>query len=325
MERTASLAGRAGAQSRRDREGLLRRFVRQWDLQLMVIPAIGMVVLFSYVPMWGLIIAFQDYTLGKGVAGSPWVGTKHFEMFFNAPEFWQLMRNTLCISLLKLLFGFPAPIVLAVMLNEIRQQRFKRVVQTITYLPHFISWVVIAGFVFNFLNPVNGNFNYLLQSLQLIDEPIAWLNIPEYFWTILITTGIWKEIGFSAIIYLAAIAGIDPSLYESAEIDGASKLQKTFFITIPSIMTTIIILLIMNIGSLLNAGFDDILLLTNNGTNYVLRGVADVIDTYVYRIGLQNFRYSYATAAGLFKAVTSVTLLVLANYLARKAGRTSLW
>ncbi|UQZ37102.1 protein lplB [Paenibacillus sp. PK3_47] len=299
----------------------VKRFARQWDLQLMVLPALFFILVFSYIPMYGVLMAFQDYNLFKGFGGSPWVGVKHFEMFFAAPEFWTIIRNTLVISLLKLLIGFPAPILLALMLNEVRSRVFKRTVQTISYLPHFLSWVIVSGFVMSMLSTENGSVNMLLQQLNLIKDPINFLSLPQYFWTILVTTGVWKEIGFSSIVYLAAIAGIDPHMNEAASMDGAGKLRQMFSITLPSILPVIIVFLILAIGNLLSAGFEDILLL---GSNPVLRDVGDVIDTYVYRIGIQNNRYSYATAAGLFKSLIGVFLLVGANYAARKSGN-SLW
>lgn len=304
---------------------MARRFLQQWDLQIMVIPAILLIFIFSYIPMWGVLTAFQDYSPAKGFLGSNWVGFKHFRMFFNAPEFWLIMRNTVVISLLKLLVTFPAPIVLALMLNEIKNGAFKRVVQTISYLPHFISWVIVSGFVISMLSVDNGSLNMVLQNFDLIKEPVNWLSIPEYFWTILIASGVWKDIGFGAIVYLAAIAGVDPHLYEAASIDGAGRLRKLFSITIPSIAPVIIIFLILQVSQILNAGFEEILLLTNQGTNVVLRPVSEIIDTYVYRVGIENYRYSYATAAGLFKGVISVGLLVIANWVARRLGRTSLW
>lgn len=303
------------------RKGAVVRFLKQWDIQLMAVPALLFIVVFSYIPMYGLLMAFQDYSLFRGFLDSPWVGFKHFEMFFAAPEFWNVMRNTLVISVLKLCIGFPAPIILALMLNEVARKTFKRLVQTISYLPHFLSWVIVSGFVLSILSTDNGSLNILLQKLNLIEEPINFLSEPNYFWSILVATNVWKEIGFSSIVYLAAIAGINPHLYEAASIDGASRIRQIVSITIPSIMPVVIVFSILAIGNFLNAGFEDILLLAGNP---VLRDVSDVIDTYVYRIGIQNNRYSYATAAGLFKAVISVILLAGANYLARRSGN-SLW
>ncbi|GLX69495.1 ABC transporter permease [Paenibacillus glycanilyticus] len=317
-EVTAAVVERQQAQKRSSK---LRRFLKQWDLQLMVIPALLLIFVFSYIPMYGVLTAFQNYNIFKGFLDSPWVGFKHFEMFFHAPEFERVMRNTIIISALKLLFGFPAPIVLALMLNEVKNMYFKRVVQTVSYLPHFLSWVIVSGFAMSILSVENGSLNILLESLHLIKEPISFLAIPEYFWTIIVTTGIWKEIGFSSIVYLAAIAGIDPNMYEAASIDGASRFKQIFMITIPTIMPVVIIFLILAIGNLLSAGFEDLLLL---GVNPVLRDVSDVLDTYVYRTGITGQRFSYATAVGLFKAIISVGLLTFANLLARRTGN-SLW
>lgn len=306
---------------RKAKASLVKRLGRQWDLQMMVIPALLFIFVFSYIPMYGVLMAFQDYSLFDGFSGSAWVGFKHFEMFFNAPEFWTVIRNTVAISLLKLLVGFPAPILLALMLNEVRSRAFKKIVQTISYLPHFLSWVIVSGFVMSLLSTENGSVNMLLQTANLIKEPINFLSLPQYFWTILVTTGVWKEIGFASIVYLAAIAGVDPHMHEAAAMDGAGKLRQIFSITLPAIMPVIIVFLILAIGNLLSAGFEDILLL---GSNPVLRDVGDVLDTYVYRTGIQNNRYSYATAAGLFKSLLGVLLLVGANYAARKSGN-SLW
>lgn len=303
------------------RESVLKRYFKQFDLQLMVIPGIILILLFNYLPMYGIVMAFQKYDIFKGIFDSQWVGFANFERFFNDPRFFEIMRNTLVISGLKILICFPAPIILALMLNEVRKMMFKRVVQTITYLPHFLSWVIVAGFTMSILSAENGSLNILLEKLNIIDEPINFLSKPEYFWTIIVSTNLWKSIGFSSIVYLAAIAGIDQQMYEAASLDGASKFQQVFLITLPSIMPIIVIFFILEIGNLLNAGFEDLLLL---GENYVLRDVSEVLDTYVYRTGIQNSLYSYATAIGLFKAVISVGLLTLANYLARRTGN-SLW
>lgn len=271
--------------------------------------------------MYGTLMAFQDYNIFKGFLASPWAGFKHFKMFFNSPDFWQIMRNTIVISLLKIIVGFPAPIMLALMLNEVRKMAFKRVVQTVSYLPHFMSWVIVAGFTMSILSTDNGSFNILLQKLNIIEEPVNWLSTSDYFWGILISANVWKDIGFASIIYLAAIAGVNPDMYEAASIDGASRFKQIFVITLPSIIPVIIIFMILAIGNLLTAGFEDILLLA---ANPALRDVSDVLDTYVYRIGIQSQRFSYATAVGLFKAVVSIGLLTMANHIARRSGH-SLW
>lgn len=232
-----------------------------------------------------------------------------------------MIRNTIVISLLKFLIGFPAPIILALMLNEVRHMFFKRVVQTITYLPHFMSWVIVAGLTTALLATENGSVNMLLQKIGTIQEPINFLSLKEYFLSILISANVWKEIGFGSIVYLAAIASVDPHLYEAADMDGASKFKQIYLITLPSILPVVVIFMILAIGNLLNAGFEDILLLA---TNPVLRPVSDVIDTYVYRVGIGSHRYSYGVAIGLFKAIISIGLLTIANYIARRSGN-SLW
>ncbi|MBY0163314.1 sugar ABC transporter permease [Cytobacillus firmus] len=301
----------------------LWRLMKQWDVQLMVIPGIILVLIFSYLPMYGVLTGFMDYNLftGSRIWENPWVGFKHFEAFFAAPEFERLIRNTIVISLLKFFIGFPAPIILALMLNEVRHMFFKRVVQTITYLPHFMSWVIVAGLTTALLATENGSVNMLLQTIGTIQEPINFLSLKEYFLSILISANVWKEIGFGSIVYLAAIASVDPHLYEAADMDGASKFKQIYLITLPSIMPVVVIFMILAIGNLLNAGFEDILLLA---TNPVLRPVSDVIDTYVYRVGIGSHRYSYGVAIGLFKAIISIGLLTIANYVARRSGN-SLW
>lgn len=303
----------------------LQEFWQQRDLQMMVLPWMALLIIFSYIPMYGLIMSFQEYQLGDLPGFSKWVGMMHFQMLFQSPEFLGIMRNTLCISLLKLLINFPAPILFAIMLNEISNIAFKRTVQTISYLPHFVSWVVVAGLTFDFLSSDGGLLNNLLQNMGVIDQQITFMAEPKYFWSIAVITDLWKEIGWNAIIYIAAIASIDPELYQAADIDGAGKLRKIWHITLAGIKPTIIILLILTISNLLSAGFEQILLLTNNLANTTIQDIAEVIDTYVYRTGIMQMRYSYGTAAGLFKSVLSVLLLTIANYAARFLGEESLW
>ncbi|WP_425432204.1 ABC transporter permease [Gracilibacillus orientalis] len=288
---------------------------------MMVIPGLLFIFIFNYIPMYGVIMAFQDYDIFEGMMGSSWAGLEHFKMFFSDPRFLEIMRNTFVISGLKILICFPAPIMLALMLNEVKNMAFKRTVQTITYLPHFLSWVIVAGFTMSILSTDNGSLNIVLEKIGLIDGSISFLAIPEYFWTIIVSTNLWKSIGFASIVYIAAIAGVDQQLYEAAALDGASRFKQIFLITIPSIMPIIVIFFILEVGNLLNAGFEDLLIL---GDSAILRSVSDVIDTYVYRVGIGSGRYSYATAIGLFKALISVGLLTLANYIARRNGN-SLW
>ncbi len=286
----------------------------------MVIPALLFIFVFSYVPMYGILIAFKEYDIFQGFNASPWVGLANFKEFLYATEFTTVIRNTLGISLLKLIVGFPAPIALALLLNEVKIPLFKRVVQTVSYLPHFLSWVIVSGFVATLLSADYGSLNIALEKLHLIDEPVNWLTIPNYFWTILIATGLWKGVGFASIVYLAAISGVNPDLYEAASIDGAGRFKKIYAITLPCIMPVISIFLILAIGDLLSAGFEDILLLQSD----IVRDVSDVLDTYVYRVGIRNSLFSYAAAVGLFKAIISVALLTIANAIARKSGN-SLW
>lgn len=319
--RSLKLVNNDGPQRPNKKPNLLIRYFKQFDMQMLVIPGLLLILIFNYFPMYGLIMAFQDYNIFEGFWNSEWAGLKHFKRFFNDPKFFEVMRNTIVLSSLKILILFPAPIILALMLNEVRNMFFKRTVQTITYLPHFLSWVIVAGFATSMLATDNGSINILLQKIGLIDEPIRFLSIPEYFWGIIIGTNLWKTIGFNSIVYIAAIAGINPQLYEAASIDGASRFKQMYLITIPSIMPIIVIFLILDIGNLLSAGFEDLLLL---GNNPVLRSVSEVIDTYVYRVGISNGLYSYATAIGLFKAVISVGLLTMANQIARRT-ENSLW
>jgi len=290
----------------------------------MIWPALLFLIIFSYGPMWGVLIAFQDFNLFKGFFESPWAGMKHFTMFVESPEFWEIIRNTFGISLLKLIIGFPAPIILALLLNEVGGL-FKRAVQTITYIPHFMSWVVISGMAFSMMAVDQGALNSLLLALGLIQEPVNWLSTPDYFWGVLVSLNVWKEIGFGSIVYLAAIVGIDPAQYESASIDGASRFKQIFLVTIPNMMPIMIIFLILAIGNILNAGYEDILVMTKQLNNGILLPVANVIDTYVYQMGILNQRYSYSAAVGLFKSLLSIFLLVVANRAARRMGDTSLW
>lgn len=306
---------------KRTNSSAIKRFGKQWDLQLMVLPALAAVFIFSYIPMYGILTAFQEFNIFKGFLASPWVGFEQFEYFFTSDDFGNIMRNTIVISFLKFFIGFPAPIILALMLNEVRNMAFKRFVQTVSYLPNFISWVIVSGLVISLLSVDNGSINILLMKLGLINEPIGWLNFSEYFWGILISANVWKTVGFSSIVYLAAISGVNPQLYEAAQMDGASRFKQIIHITIPSIMPVVILFMILAIGELLTAGFEDILLLAKNPAIW---DVSDSLDVYVYREGIQQQRYSYATAVGLFRAVVSVILLTIANYTARKSGN-SLW
>jgi putative aldouronate transport system permease protein len=302
-----------------------KEFVKQLDLQLLVIPSILLIIIFAYIPMYGIIMAFQEFEPGDIPGFSVWKGLYQFELLFKAPDFLRVLRNTLAISALKIIFTFPAPIILAVMLNEVRGTAFKRSVQTISYLPHFISWVVGARLMFDFFSVDNGAINSILMALGIVNKAVPFMQTGEWFWPMAVITDLWKEIGWNAIIYIAAITSIDPELYEAAEIDGAGRYAKMWHITVASIMPTIVLLLILTVGNLLNANFDQIMNMTNQMTNARLRDYADVIDTYVYRLGLSNGRYSYATAAGLVKAIVNFALLLGANWLAGRRGGTALF
>lgn len=305
--------------------GLWKTFWKQRYIQAFVLAGIIYVIIFSYIPMFGIIIAFKDYKLTTGIPGmftSEWVGVKHFKEFFNDIKFNQLLKNTLILSVLKLVFSFPIPIIFAILLNEVRVKGVKKFIQTVSYLPYFISWVIVAGMLRIFASDT-GVINELLMSLGITNAPLEFLTSPKYFTTIAVLTAIWKDSGWWAIVFLAAITGIDPTLYEAAEIDGASRLQRIRFITLPGIAGTVTVVLIMALGNLMGGGlsgsnFEQCYLLGNNGNI----DVSDIIQTYVMRIGLSQGRYSFATAVGLFQSAISVTLVFISNFISKKiAGR----
>jgi putative aldouronate transport system permease protein len=296
-----------------------RNIIRDRNLFLMLIPFIGYYVLFVYKPMYGLQIAFKDYSLYKGIVVSPWVGFEHFHTFFNGPYFLRTMKNTLMISIYNLIFGFPAPIILALLLNEVRNTFFKKIVQTMTYTPYFISAVVVVGIVTNFLSPSHGIVNIILGKMGI--EPIYFLAKPEYFRTIFTTMNIWKDVGFSAILYIAALSGISQELYESAVIDGANKWRQLWHITLPGILPTVMIMLILQIGSMLDVGYESIILLYQPATYEV----SDVINTYVYRSGIISGDNDFATAVGLFNSTVGLILVIFANRLSKKYTGNGLW
>jgi ABC-type polysaccharide transport system, permease component len=298
---------------------LFSRVAQHWDILLMLLPAIAFYIIFCYIPMAGIVLAFKDFRLLEGIWGSPFVGLKHFKMLFGTASFYEVLRNTLNISLQRLVFGFPAPIILAVMLNELRHPKTKRVIQTISYLPHFLSWVVLAGVFIQFLSPSSGPINILLTKMGL--QPIYFFGTTATFVPTIIATGIWQSMGWGSIVYLAAISGIDPQLYESAMLDGATRLQRIRFITLPCILPTATVLLILNTGGVLNGGFDQIFNLYNDG----VMSVTDIIDTYVYRRGLEGMQYSYAAAVGLFKNAVGFLFVFCTNKIAQRMGESSLW
>ncbi|MGP4079106.1 ABC transporter permease [Pseudalkalibacillus sp. R45] len=293
--------------------------IKNWQIYSMILPGLLYFLVFKYIPLGGIVIAFQDYSVYGGIFESPWVGLKHFQNLFEYPEFYTILKNTLLISLYQLIFGFPAPIILALLLNEVRKMVFKRTVQTVLYLPHFLSWVIVGGLVISFLSPSTGIVNEIVRWFG--GEPIFFIQEPEYFRSIIVSSGIWKEVGWGTIIYLAAMAGINPELYEAAEVDGAGKFRQAISITIPCILPTIMVLLLLRIGNILDLGFEQIYMLLNP----LVRETGEVFDTYIYRAGLLGGQYSYTTAIGLFKSIVGFILLVGANKLSKKMTGNSIY
>jgi putative aldouronate transport system permease protein len=291
---------------------------RNWSLYLLAVPVIVYFILFQYKPMYGALIAFKNFSPGRGFNDSPWVGFVHFIRFFNSPYFWRLLRNTFLISFYGLLFGFPAPIILALLLNEVRHSLYKRTIQTVTYIPHFISLVVICGMITDF-SLSTGLFNQIIVFFG--GERASLLQQPNLYRPIYIASDIWQHVGWGTIIYLSALSAIDPQLYEAAMIDGAGRIRQLFAVTLPSIAPTIVILLILRIGSLLSVGYEKTLLLYNPATYET----ADIISTYVYRVGLLEQNWSYSTAIGVINSVVNLVLLVMANMISRRVSETSLW
>ena len=292
---------------------------RDWQLYLLLLPVVLYFIVFSYLPMYGIQIAFKNFSPRLGFLDSPWVGLDHFSRFFHSFYFKEVLGNTITISLYSLILGFPAPIILALMLNEIRSGKFKKTVQTVTYAPHFISMVVMCGMIFLFLSPQNGIINKVIEAFG--GEAIYFMGEPRYFKTIYVLSGIWQNTGWNSVIYMAALSGIDPAIHEAAEIDGAGRLRRIWHINIPGILPTIIILLIMNCGTIMSVGFEKVFLLQND----LNRSASDVISTLVYRQGLILSDYSFSTAVGLFNSIVNFMLLVGVNTIARKVGDVSFW
>lgn len=292
---------------------------RDKALLLIILPVVLHYLLFFYYPMYGNIIAFKDYSPVKGISGSDWVGLKYFIQFFKSPYFGRVLRNTVLISVYSILWGFPVPIIFALMTNDLKQGVYKRVVQAVSYIPYFISTVIICGMLVNFLSPSTGIVNAIIKKLG--GESINFLMEPEWFRTVFIASGIWQGFGWSAIIYLAALTGVSPELYEAAKIDGASKLQRVIHISLPCIMPTIVVTFILQLGTLMSVGYEKIILLYNP----VTLEVADVISSYTYRTGLVEGNYSFASAVGLFNSAINLVLVVIANKLSRKVSDVSLW
>jgi putative aldouronate transport system permease protein len=300
------------------RKFLLNDLIRNKLLYVMMLPALTYYIIFHYGPMYGAIIAFKEYTPSNGIMNSEWVGLANFQDFFSGFYFWRIFKNTLLISLYSLIFGFPAPILLALFINELRSQGFKRIVQSVTYMPYFISLIVVCGIIKDFTNS-GGLINTLVSYFG--GDGKTMLQNPNYFRPIYILSEIWQHFGWESIIYLAALSGIDQEQYEAARIDGAGRWRQMLNITIPGILPTITILLILRMGNLLNVGFEKIILLYNPS----IYETADVIASYVYRKGLIEFNWSFSAAVGLFNSLINLVLLVTANYISRKTSENSLW
>lgn len=313
-------SAKKGLTARDNKSIAFKKYLRDyWQLYVLVLPAVVFIAIFCYQPMYGAQIAFRNYNARAGIWGSEWVGLEHFKRFLTSSNFWPLLRNTLAISIYSLVAGFPAPIIFAFMLNELRSNKLRKTIQMISYAPYFISSVAVCGLIILFLQRESGLFNVIRMAFG--SEGIDFLSKPEYFRTIYVVSGIWQGLGWGTIIYLAALSGVDPQIVEASIIDGASRLQKIWYIDLPSILPTIIILLILNCGSILSVGGDKILLLQNA----LNMETSDVIATYVYRLGIQNAQFSYTTAIGLFNSVVNFVMLSIVNYVAKKSTGSSLW
>lgn len=292
--------------------------IRNKYLYLMILPVIIYYVMFHYIPMYGAIISFKQFVPSKGILGSEWVGFKHFEDFFSSIYFFRVIKNTVLLSFFNLLFGFPAPIILALLLNELKSSIFRRITQTITYMPHFITLVVVAGII-RYFTLSDGLINDVIAFFG--GERIAFLQQPESFRAIYVISEIWQQVGWGTIIYLAAISGIDQQQYEAAKMDGATKIRQIWHVTLPGILPTVMIMLILALGNLMNVGFEKIILLYSAS----IYETADVISTYVYRKGILEFDYGYSTAVGVFNSVINFGILLLANYFSKRVSQNSLW
>ncbi|MDF2925666.1 MAG: protein lplB [Paenibacillaceae bacterium] len=308
-----------GKMASEKRESIISHILNNKLLYLLILPGLIYLIIFNYIPMYGVIISFQDFDLIKGIWGSKWVGFQHFHTLFTSPEFLDVFINSVSISLLRIFWGFPAPIILALLLNEVTNMSFKRITQSVVYLPHFVSWVVISGIVFEFLSPSGGVINEVIKFFG--GQSIAFLQEPRYFRSIIVISDIWKEIGWGSIIYLAAMVSVPSELYEAGIIDGASRIRRIWHITLPGISSTIIVILILRMGSILKNGFEQIFLLYNP----MVYNVADVFETYTYRVGLISGKFALSSAVGLFQSIVGLVLIVFVNKLAKKYGDGGLW
>ncbi len=310
---------RKGSSGKGPKKSFFSQLGRQWQLLVMSLPMLIYILIFNYSPMWGWITAFQDYKPKKGITGSKFVGLKNFKWLFGREDFINSIRNTLGMSVINLVLGTVAAVVLAILLNEVMHTLFKRVVQTVTYLPHFLSMVIVVGMAQNIFAS-NGPINQLLMNLHILKEPLFFLGEGKYFWWLVGIINVWKEVGWNTIIYIAAMTAIDPSLYEAASIDGAGRFQKIRYITLPGIKSTFVILLIMNIGHLMEAGFEIQYLL---GSSLVMDW-SQTIDIFVLKYGISKQQYGVATAAGMFKSIVAIILLFTANTIAKKLDESTL-
>lgn len=293
---------------------------RNWQSYLMIFPALAVVMLFCYVPMYGVQLAFKNYRVLDGITGSPWVGLKHFQRFFSAHNSWQVIFNTLRISLLAIAFGFPVPIIFALLLNEVRPKAFQKSIQTITYIPHFISTTVLVAMMFLFTNQSTGIINILLGRVFGV-EPIPFMQSERWFMFMFIASGIWQSTGYSAIIYIATLSTVDPEMHEAATIDGANRGQRMLHINLPCLIPTIVVMLILRMGSVISVGFEKVFLMQNS----LNMNVSEVLSTYVFKLGLVNSRYDFSTAVNLFTSVVNCAMLITVNTISRKISENNLW
>lgn len=310
--------------NKKDQIAFLKSFYgykKYFELVLMLLPTIAYFIIFKYIPMAGLTLAFKDFLLKEGIGGSPWVGLLYFTKAMNSKIFMRSFYNTIVISIYKIIFGFPMPIILALMLNEIRSLRYKKALQTVSYLPHFISWVVIAGILTQLLSPNSGSVNYVLTNWFGFKRPIFFLGDNAYFRGTLIVTDIWKEVGWGSVLYIATLSSIPPELYEAAVCDGATRWQRMVHITLPSLVPTITIMLILRVGSVMDAGFDQVFNLYNSA----VYETGDIIDTFVYRYGLGEMQYSFSTAVGLFKNVIGFIFVIGTNAVTTRLNGNGIW
>jgi len=298
-----------------------RLYKKHGALVILFLPTVVYFIIFKYIPISGLAMAFKDYKIGLGIWASPWCGLDNFAFAFSTSTFTRAFTNTVIISFLKIITGFPAPIILALMLNEVRHMKFKRTIQTISYLPHFLSWVIVAGLFTQILSPTTGVVNYVLKTYFGMENSIYFLGSNDWFRGTIIVTDIWKGVGWGSILYIASIAGIDPSMYEAAVVDGANRFQRLRYITIPALMPTITIMLILRVGNVMVAGFDQIF----NMYNPAVYKTGDIIDTFVYRYGIGQMKYSLSTAVGLFQNLIGFVMVVSANFAANKINGSGIW